>query len=357
MVNIKGIIGNGEGEVNLLSVIEQANKESGDTIHVLIDSFGGDLDEGISIYNYLKGLGKTIITECVNNCASAATIVFMAGSKRIAGCPQMIHNPYIEGACGTGDELKELASFVKSKETEMENIYSQYTNISKEVLSDLMDRETYISPSQAVSIGLATESKQIAFAKINININKNEVKMSEKKGLGTILREYFGVSAKKEPTVYNMDLSTADGGTLSIDRTEGSPQVGDNAAPDGSHTMPDGTVIVVENGVITEIVEPDASAQADTVDEAANEIEMLVEELQTQVETLQEQLVAARANERTKEDLKIINAVKMCGGYEKVFKDKVSAYKPQSRTNRETKIEASNSLRDRINELKQKGVK
>ncbi len=359
MVHIKGIIGNEKGEVNLLSVIEQINKENTNPLHVLIDSIGGDLDEGISIYNYLKSLDKMVITESINNCASAATVVFMAGSKRIAGCPTMIHNPFTN-ASGTGDELKKIASFVKSKETEMENLYAQYANIGKDVLSDLMDKETYISPSQAVSIGLATEAKQIALARINSNINKNEVKMSEKKGLGAVIREYFGVKAKNEPTVYSMELATADGGTLTIDREDGIPQVGDKASPNGSHTMPDGKIIIVENDTIIDIIDPDMSAEGGATEEVVDTMETLIEELQTEVEVLKEELVEAKAKAKTNDDLRILNAVRMAGGYEKVFSPKVSAYKPQARANKETKVEASNALRDRIDAIKeqnkQKGV-
>ena len=50
-----------------------------------------------------------------------------------------------------------------------------------------------------------------------------------------------------------MDMTTADGQTLKITRESGDPQVGDEATPDGSHVMPDGTTIVVTDGKITEI--------------------------------------------------------------------------------------------------------
>lgn len=60
----------------------------------------------------------------------------------------------------------------------------------------------------------------------------------------------------KAPIV-SLDLSTADGGTLTVEREEGDPQVGDTASPDGEHLMPDGSTIVVEGGVISEIRDPE----------------------------------------------------------------------------------------------------
>lgn len=60
----------------------------------------------------------------------------------------------------------------------------------------------------------------------------------------------------KAPIV-SLDLSTADGSTLTVEREDGEPQVGDTASPDGEHLMPDGSTIVVEGGVIAEIRDPE----------------------------------------------------------------------------------------------------
>lgn len=170
MIEIKGIIG--EGSNTLVSVIAQVHEMKGN-IHVKIDSIGGDLDEGVSIYNYLKALGN-VTTECENNCASAASIIFLAGARRVAGCPIMIHNPWTQ-AQGDSAELHTIAEFLSQKEQELEVIYAAHTTVSEQVLSNLMDNETYISPSQAVSLGFATEAKLIALAKINMaNITKTQ---------------------------------------------------------------------------------------------------------------------------------------------------------------------------------------
>lgn len=358
MVEIRGVIGNGEGEVNLLSVIEQVGSQKGKNIHVMIDSVGGDLDEGVSIYNYLKGL-PNVTTECSGSCASAASIVFMAGKKRIAGCPIMIHNPYLEDISGTADDLQYYAEYVKGKELEMEKIYASHSNVDVAALSDLMHKETYISPSQAVTLNFATEAKKIVVARLNPNINKNEVKMSKTKEVkrnGILALFGFGSKASTPPKVLNMELSTADGGTLRVDREEGSPQIGDSAEPNGSHTMPDGSVIVVENGVITEIVEPSAEGDETTGDvtDAAEAIVDLVDELQSEVETLKEELAIAKAQACTQEDLRNRNAIRYAGGYDKVFAKVHSSYAPKSRVENKTKT-VSNPLQDRINAAKEKG--
>lgn len=360
MIHIKGIIGNEEGEVSLLNLIEQVQKEQSDTIYILIDSNGGDLEVGFSMYEYLLSLDKQVTTESVNNCASAATLPFIAGTIRIAGCPIMIHNPFIPQLAGDSEFLRIAADWVEEKEKKAEKIYSDRTKLNINTISELMRAETYLSPNQAVSLGFATQAKQIALARLDINpnTNKNESKMSkEQKSAGDIIREALGLKPKvkneEPPKVLGMDLTTANGATLTVEREEGNPQVGDVASPDGSHPMPDGSVIVVEGGVITEIVE----VQNTTDQEAENAADAAIEEMTSIIEDLKEELVQAKALAKTSDEIKILNAVRMAGGAEKVFQNFKGIYRPQARVENNSRMEPGNPLRDRINQIKDKGGK
>lgn len=363
MVHIKGYIGNEEGEISLLSLVEQVQKEKGDTIHVLIDSLGGDLDVGFAMYDYLMSLDKIVVTECVNNCASAATLPFIAGAKRIAGCPIMIHNPYLTGVSGDGELLRAAADYVEEKEKQAEKIYAEHTNVDAQVLSELMKSDTYMSPNQAASLGFATEAKQVVLAKIdNSNINKKKTKMSKpEKGLGQKLKELLTGKTQargEDPVVYNMDLETADGSILYVDREEGAPQVGDTATPDGTFTMPDGSVITVADGVITDITGVENAEEAEITEEEVNEVVETIEELVQErdellekVEEQEKELVQAR---------KVMNAVKMAGGYDKVFGKFKTSYRPQARSGQrdnKQEVQQKNALRDRIEAMQEKGGK
>ena len=120
-----------------------------------------------------------------------------------------------------------------------------------------------------------------------------------------------------------MELSTAVGGTITIERESGEPQIGDVASPDGEHEMPDGRVIVIEDGFIVEIrTEEVAEDKEDEVDER----QALLEE----IESLKAQLEEAKKVAKTKDELRILNAVKMAGG-EEVLKKVASSYVPEPR--------------------------
>lgn len=69
------------------------------------------------------------------------------------------------------------------------------------------------------------------------------------------------LSKIEDVQVVSMELTNAEGNTLTVERDEGEPQVGDAASPDGEHVMPDGKTIIVTDGVITEIKDPDESEE------------------------------------------------------------------------------------------------
>lgn len=345
MINIKGIIG--EGSNTLVAIIAQIQKEQkSGNIHVLIDSIGGDLDEGLSIYNYLKNL-EGVTTECHNNCASAASIIFLAGKNRIAGCPIMIHNPWTQ-AQGDSEELHAIAEFLRGKEDELERIYASHTKVEEQVLSNLMDNETYISPSQAVSLGFATQAKQIALAKVDLakisNTKTNSTQMAKRKKSSIFdFMSRRNRSRQAFRSVFAMDLTTDEGLVLTIDREEGEPEVGDAATPDGTHII-EGRVIVVEEGFITSI--EGASNQGSSIDDIAS----LLEEALTKIQELEDSNEEMKA--QAMRNAKILNAVKMAGGIEKLAKGVSSSYSPQARLNRAKQMN-SNPLAQRLEALKE----
>jgi len=318
MIKVIGIIGNEKGQYSLVRLIQDVKKEpENQPIHILINSPGGDGELSFDMHDYLRGLNREIITECKTECASAASILFLSGNKRIAGCPIMIHNPWMQ-AQGDSEKLREAANFIEKFEKKAEKFYAEKTGLDISVISNLMKKETYIAPSEAVSLKFATEAKLTAMALINSNTNLNQKKMAERKGKKpnnklmaafTAFMESFADSANM------MDLTAANGDTIVIDREEGEPQIGDPASPDGRHVMPDESVIIITQGVITEfITAPD--------DE--------LEQLRAENAQLQEQLSTAQASAKTVEEIGQLNAIKIAGGQDWLAKQ-CSHYKPAGR--------------------------
>ena len=319
MIKIVGVIGNEDKQYSLVRLIQDVKKEpENHPIHILISSPGGDAGLSFDMHDYLRGLGRKIITECKVECASAASILFLAGDERIAGCPIMIHNPWMQ-ASGDSEKLREAADWIENFEKRAEKFYEEKTKLDSKTLSNLMKVETYLSPKQSVSLGFATKSKQIAMALINTNTNLNSKKMANKKEIPgwkkKLIMMLLGEDIEENANM--LDLTTAAGETIVIDREEGEPQVGDNASPDGSHVMPDGSTIVVVDGVITEITPADGGSEE-------------IEQLKAENERLKAEIATMKAGAKTVDEIAQLNAIKIAGGKDWLAKQ-CSHYKPASR--------------------------
>jgi len=345
MINISGIIGNESSQYSLVKLIQdiKAQPET-EPVHIIINSPGGDGELAFNMYDYLRGLGRTITTECTGQCASAASIIFLAGDRRIAGCPIMIHNPWTE-VQGDSEQLNQASKWMADFEKRCEKFYSEKTGMDETTISNLMKNETYLSPSEAVALNFATEARQTAMALLNINFNnnKNSSKMTEKKNGETKLQKILAILMGEDESEKKMlDLTTAAGETVSVQRDSGDPQVGDSASPDGSFVMPDGSTIVILNGAITDITP--APAQP-----ANNELELL----KAENAKLKQDLQAANANSKTAEEANQLMAVKMAGGSAWLAKQ-VSSYTPQVRAEKQAPAEIQGRFQDKLEKVREK---
>lgn len=347
MINIKGIIGEDITYVNFLAQLEDEKQNPLRLIEIDIDSIGGYVDTGLQIYYTLMNLkaeGYKISTRCMNNCASIASVIFMAGDTRIASTPIMIHNPWISGIEGDARTLSDRSKDLQSAEKELEEIYQTYCTLSPDIISDLMDYETYITPDEAVSLGFATESASLVVAKINVlnsNINQKSKNMA-KTTTWNALKDKMKASLNKNK-MYALELETIDGTMLQVDREGGLPEVGDSASPDGVFELPEGLIITVVDGLVSEVTEIVAE-EPEVPEEIVNYIEGLI----TEIEGLKAQV-------KTTEEKKILNAVKLAGGMAKLLAGKTgSTYKPEARTTEPSNVKAPDMLASQLAAAKEK---
>jgi ATP-dependent protease ClpP protease subunit len=140
---------------DLASQIKELPQDAQITVH--INSNGGDLKEGLGIYNVLKG--RNVTTICEGFAASSASVIFCAGKTRIMNAASLlfIHNASMLMA-GTADEMEKAAEDLRTITEAAKAAYREAgVNISDEELTDLMDNETWITPESAVAMGFATE--------------------------------------------------------------------------------------------------------------------------------------------------------------------------------------------------------
>lgn len=139
---------------NLSKEIEGLDVEQ---INVYLNSYGGEVAEGIAIYNSLKRHKAAVKTVCDGMACSIASVIFMAGDERIMNNASllMIHNAWTYTS-GNADQLRKEADDLDKISNLSVKAYMEHINISEEELRTLLDAETFLSPDEALEYGFAT---------------------------------------------------------------------------------------------------------------------------------------------------------------------------------------------------------
>lgn len=327
-------------------------------IDLYLNCRGGDVSTGWMIYDSLRATGKEISATVDGLCASMATIILLAAPKESrAARPHaslLIHNPYIPYAEGelNADELQSLAEKMKVEQNKILDLYAERTGADRERLAEYMDAAKEMTAEEAKELGFISKIISPASAKASGQIKNQKMSLLEKLKALITSEEVDEVVEETAPVVA-LELNTESGGTLTVEREEGEPQVGDKATPDGTHKMPDGKTIVVEDGVITEIETEDPEEEAEE-----SEVETLKkenEELRKQLEEANAKADELTAQARTKEDLRILNAVKVAGGIDKVLAKIKSEGKVEGRivdgSNAAAKADERSCIRKELDEI------
>lgn len=319
-----------------------------DTIDLRLHCEGGSVTEGWAIVDKLRASGKKITATVEGVCASMATVVLLAASERKAypHASLLIHEPYIPeytlADAYRAEDLQKMADSLNAETQKILDFYVERTGADRAELEALMKEDKFVDMERAKELGFISEILPAlsarsrtakAQAKWNNNNHQNSNNMAENKTkvaeLLTALGEALGLS---QPKAVAYELTTESGDTITIDKPEGEdPAVGDTASPDGEHKMPDGTTIVVVDGVITEI--KPAEEQGEETPEENEELAQAnarIAELEAELANAKAEAESAKAQAKTKEEMEILNLVKIAGGKEWLAQAK-SNYKPAKR--------------------------
>lgn len=160
--------------------------ESIEEINVYINSYGGEVAEGLAIYNALKRHKAKIKTYVDGFACSIASVIFAAGDERIMTDTSllMIHNAWT-WAAGDANELKKQAEDLEKITQASINAYMSIVNITEDELKDSMKRETWLNGQEALEMGFATqlveaEEKTVATQSIRKALMQRIMKNSQK---------------------------------------------------------------------------------------------------------------------------------------------------------------------------------
>ena len=162
--------------------IEEVKSVGDGDITLRINSVGGSVFDGLAIYNTLRSHSGFVNIKIEGLAASISTVIAMAGDsiEMSENGFFMIHNPFGKSAGEAGD-MRKTADLLDKIKDEIMEIYSKRTNLTFGELSDMMDKETWLSSQEAMDMGFVdkiTEPMKIA-ASFDLskftNVNEQEV--------------------------------------------------------------------------------------------------------------------------------------------------------------------------------------
>ncbi|MEE1963563.1 Clp protease ClpP [Allomuricauda taeanensis] len=259
-IYISGIIGQ---DTTLTDVIRQYKSyKDATSVEAIINSPGGNVDQGQSIYTYLRNIGLPITT-VAEKAYSIAASIFMAGDTRIVMEGEkvlMAHMPFADKVSGGSSVLEAYSKQLKEIEKSFVDFYSLYLELDKDTIRNLLESEIFLSSKEAIELGFAHEVtaplQAVAYYETETTVKNN---MTITDTLAAIAKK---LNIKTDTSIVALVLQDVAGVEINFpDLAEGDkPEVGDKGEIDGSPAsgefkMPEGETYVFEAGEITEIKE------------------------------------------------------------------------------------------------------
>ena len=193
-------------------------------VTVNINSPGGDMFEGLAIYNLLREHKGAVTVKVLGLAASAASVVAMAGDEVLIARAGflMIHDCW--GVCiGNRLDMLDMAAMLEPFDAAMADIYSARSGIDGKKIQKMMDAESWIGGSAAVDQGFAdgllpadevktgtsAKGERVAAYMLDLVLAKAGMPRSERRSLLQEFKAGTRDAADKDGTPCAADVMTA----------------------------------------------------------------------------------------------------------------------------------------------------
>ena len=126
-------------------------------IHLYINSPGGSVTAGLSVYDTMQFVRCDIATMCVGQAASMGAFLLAAGAegKRVAlpNSRMMLHQPS-GGSQGVASDIEIQAREIVLIRTRLNEILAEHTSQAIEKIAEDTDRDYWMNPEEALEYGL-----------------------------------------------------------------------------------------------------------------------------------------------------------------------------------------------------------
>ena len=160
IVFITGPIGDEMSTVVIAQLLFLEAENPDKSISIYINSPGGMVTSGLAIYDTMQYIRPEISTMCVGQAASMGSLLLSAGTKghryALPNARIMVHQPS-GGFQGQATDIQIHAKEILDLKDRLNNIYGKHTGQSVKKISDMLERDKFLTPDEANSLGLIDE--------------------------------------------------------------------------------------------------------------------------------------------------------------------------------------------------------
>lgn len=154
----------------LLKTMVDAINNQHDELHLLLASPGGQVNEGVALYNWIRALPVPVYTYNMGNVNSIANVVYQAGTKRFSATTSsfMFHDVGFGFSKETRLELKDLREKVSALQNDrslISEIMTRHTSLTDSEVNELFNEMAYLDAKRAFERGIVDEARDIHFPK------------------------------------------------------------------------------------------------------------------------------------------------------------------------------------------------
>lgn len=194
---IYGDISKYEISADMVAKALRSVDEKVQNLDVRIFSGGGDVFQGIAIYNLIKQAPQKVTVHIDGLAGSIASIIMLAGDEVVIGegSQVFIHKPFAY-AVGNSLELMDLIDQLDRIENEMVRIYKNKMDLPESQIVNMLSKETWFNAQEALDFGIVDRQVE-ASAHMDIAASVKDKEWIKKKHLANANREFQDSIGKK----------------------------------------------------------------------------------------------------------------------------------------------------------------
>ncbi len=142
----------------IMTSLSIATQQQRKRVHLVFQSTGGLIGDGICLYNYFKSYPTDLILYNIGQISSIAVIAYLAAGTRIANAHAtfMVHTPTSPAIAQTPELLKAAQRSLRIDDERMKAILKSHITIGQAQWSGLRHKELWFTAADAVKSGIAT---------------------------------------------------------------------------------------------------------------------------------------------------------------------------------------------------------